>query len=320
MKVAICGASGGIGQPLSLLFKQNLPSGTTLALYDVVPAIKGVAVDLSHISTHVKLEYYQGDPKNPTNPEVDKALKDTDLVVIPAGVPRKPGMTRDDLFNINAGILKGLIEAIARNSPKAIIAIITNPVNSIVPIAVETLKQHGVYDPRKVFGISTLDVVRAQTFIGELKGIDPLQVHIDVIGGHSPETMVPILSQVKGVTFTEDEIKSLTTQIKEAGTVVVNAKEGAGSATLSMAYAGFRFGMSLVRALQGQTGIVECTYVPTDKVETGYFALPVELGKEGIVKIHDVPTNVSEYEQAQLKECIATLHKNVESGVKFVKA
>jgi len=320
MKVAVCGAAGGIGQPLSLLLKQNLPSGSVLSLYDVVPVVNGVAADLSHISTHVKLEHYLGDMKNAANPEVDKALKDADIVIIPAGVPRKPGMTRDDLFKINAGIVKGLIEAVARNCPKAFIAIITNPVNSTVPVAAEVLKQHNCYDPNRVFGVSTLDVVRAQTFIGELKGLNPLDVHIDVIGGHSPETMVPILSQVKGVTFTEDEIKSLTTQIKEAGTVIVNAKEGMGSATLSMAYAGFRFASSLVRALQGQTGIVECTFVATDKAETGYFALPVEIGKEGVVKVHDVPSQLSEYEQAQLKECVATLHKNVETGITFAKS
>jgi len=70
-------------------------------------------------------------------------------VVIPAGVPRKPGMTRDDLFNINAGIVKNLITGVAKYCPKAFVAIISNPVNSTVPIAVEVLKKHGVFDPKR---------------------------------------------------------------------------------------------------------------------------------------------------------------------------
>jgi malate dehydrogenase len=167
-----------------------------LALYDVVPIIKGVAVDISHIPTAVKVEHYLGDMKNPANEAVDQALKGADVVVIPAGVPRKPGMTRDDLFNVNAGIVKGLIAACAKNCPNACIAIITNPVNSTVPIAAEVLKSAGCYNPKKLFGVSTLDVIRAQTFIGELKNVDPSRVKIDVIGGHSAETMIPLFSQV----------------------------------------------------------------------------------------------------------------------------
>lgn len=97
--------------------------------------------------------------------QLDAALTGMDLVIIPAGVPRKPGMTRDDLFNINAGIVKTLIEAVARNCPGAIINIISNPVNSTVPIAAEVLKKAGVYDARKLLGVTTLDVVRANTFV-----------------------------------------------------------------------------------------------------------------------------------------------------------
>jgi len=317
MKVTVVGAAGGIGQPLSLLLKAQLPSGSTLSLYDVVN-VTGVGVDLSHVNTNVKLEYYLGDMKNPSNPEVDKALKDADVVIIPAGVPRKPGMTRDDLFKVNAGIVRDLIVAIAKNCPHAAIGIITNPVNSTVPVAAEILKKHNCYNPKKLFGISTLDIVRAQTFIGELKGTDPSQVQVDVIGGHSAETMLPVLSQVKGITFTADEVKKLDERIREAGTEVVNAKQGAGSATLSMAFAGARFALNLVHALQGKTGVVECAYVAVENMEVGYFGLPIELGKEGVAKIHPIPT-LNETEGARLKELIPILRGNIETGEKFAK-
>jgi len=317
MKVTVCGAAGGIGQPLALLLKQSLPSGSTLSLYDVVNIV-GVGVDLSHVNTNVKLEYHLGDMKNPNTPEVDKALAGSDIVIIPAGVPRKPGMTRDDLFKINAGIVRDIINSIVKNCPKACIGIITNPVNSTVPVAAEIMKKHGVYDPKRLFGVSTLDIVRAQTFIGELKDLDPTKIHVDVIGGHSAETMLPVLSQVKGVTFTDEEAKKLAERIREAGTEVVNAKQGNGSATLSMAFAGARFTMSLVRALQGETGVVECAFVPVENMEVGYFGLSVELGKGGISKIHPMPT-LNEHEHARLKELLPVLKGNIETGEKFGK-
>jgi len=315
MKVTLCGAAGGIGQPLSLLLKTQLPAGSILSLYDVVN-VAGVGEDIAHINTSVKVESFLGDMKNPQNEAVDKALSGADVVIIPAGVPRKPGMSRDDLFNINAGIVRDLINAIVKNCPNAFIGIITNPVNSTVPVAAEILKKGGVYNPKKLFGISTLDIVRAQTFIGQLKGVDPTKVQVDVIGGHSAETMLPILSHVKGITFTPEEEKSLNEKIREAGTAVVNAKAGAGSATLSMAFAGARFTNSLIRAIQGEKGIVECSFVQVEGLETEYFALPVELGKEGIVKYHPIP-KLNDYEQAQMKDLIPILKGNIEKGVQF---
>jgi len=317
MKIALIGAAGGIGQPLALLLKLQLPEGSTLALYDVVNT-PGVGVDLSHINTPVKLETYLGDMKNPNNPEIDKALSGAHIVVIPAGVPRKPGMTRDDLFNVNAGILKGIIESVAKNCPNALIGVITNPVNSTIPIAAEVLKAKGVYNPKKLFGISTLDVVRAETFVGESKGKNPLKLKIDVVGGHSPETMIPVFSALKDISFTQDEIVALTTRVKNAGTEVVDAKQGAGSATLSMAYAGARFVSSLIKGLQGEKNIVECSYVQVENMEVAYFAVPVELGKGGIEKIHPLPA-LNDYEKSQLKEAIPILKGNIEKGIQFGK-
>ena len=132
MKVTVLGAAGGIGQPLSLILKNNLPAGSSLSLYDVNPATPGVAKDLSHIPTDVTVEGFAGKDATP-------ALVGTDVVVIPAGVARKPGMTRDDLFNINASIVRDLVTTIGKTAPDAVIAIITNPVNSMVPLAAEVL-------------------------------------------------------------------------------------------------------------------------------------------------------------------------------------
>ena len=218
-KVAVLGASGGIGQPLSLLLKQS-PLVTQLSLYDLAHT-PGVAADLSHINTKAKVTGYIG-------PEQLKAsLEGVQVVVIPAGVPRKPGMTRDDLFNTNASIVRDLVDACAKTCPKAFIAIISNPVNSTVPIAAEVLKKHGVYDPNRVFGVTTLDVVRANTFVAELKGLDPATVNVPVIGGHAGITIIPLISRATpSVTFPQDQLEKLTARIQDAGTEVVKAKAG----------------------------------------------------------------------------------------------
>ncbi|CAH1163282.1 unnamed protein product [Phaedon cochleariae] len=308
-KVAVCGASGGIGQPLSLLLKIN-PLVSELSLYDVVHT-PGVAADLSHIETAAKVTGYNG-PEH-----LAEALKCADVIIIPAGVPRKPGMTRDDLFNTNAGIVKSLAECAAEVAPEALIGIITNPVNSAVPIVCEVLKKAGKLDPRRVFGISTLDIVRANTFIAQEKSLNPKDVNIPVIGGHSGITIIPLISRATpAVSFPEDKLKSLTTRIQEAGTEVVKAKAGAGSATLSMAYAGARFANSLLRGLNGESNVIEPAYVMSDVTEAPYFASPLVLGKCGIEKNLGLG-NLSDFEQDLLKKAIPELKKNIEAGVKF---
>ncbi|KRZ69869.1 Heat shock 70 kDa protein, partial [Trichinella papuae] len=210
MKVAVLGASGGIGQPMSLLLKM-CPLITHLALYDLVKTI-GVGADLSHLSTNAKISAHNG------KEQLKDALDGCDVVLIPAGVPRKPGMTRDDLFNTNASIVKELTEAVAKYSPKAMLCIISNPVNSTVPIAAEVLKKYGVYDYRRLFGVTTLDIIRANTFIAEAKSLDVKMVSCPVIGGHSGVTIIPVLSQCKpSVIFDEEEAKQLTRMTSKGG-------------------------------------------------------------------------------------------------------
>ncbi|XP_030373898.1 malate dehydrogenase, mitochondrial [Scaptodrosophila lebanonensis] len=311
-KVTVCGAAGGIGQPLSLLLKQN-PLVSDLALYDIVHT-PGVAADLSHIDTQSKTAGFIGAE------QLGDSLKGSDVVVIPAGVPRKPGMTRDDLFNVNAGIIRDISNSIAKNCPKALVAIITNPVNTCVPIAAEILKKAGVYDPKRLFGVSTLDVVRARAFIGHALGVDPQQVQIPVIGGHSGVTILPVLSQsqpqFKG---NQDAIEKLTVRIQEAGTEVVKAKAGAGSATLSMAYAGARFAGSLLKGLNGEKNVIECSYVQSNITEATFFSTPLVLGKNGLQENLGLP-KLNDYEKKLLEAAIPELKKNIQKGIDFANA
>ncbi|KAF9365459.1 Malate dehydrogenase, cytoplasmic [Mortierella sp. NVP85] len=312
-KVAVLGASGGIGQPLSLLLKQS-PRISHLSLYDIVNT-PGVAADLSHINTNSKVTGHV-----PKDDGLKAALTGCDVVVIPAGVPRKPGMTRDDLFNTNASIVRDLAEACAQHCPKAHILVIANPVNSTVPIVAEVFKKHKVFDPKRLFGVTTLDVVRASRFVAEVKKVKTEDAKITVVGGHSGVTIVPLLSQ-SGYDFTEEEVKALTHRIQFGGDEVVKAKDGTGSATLSMAFAGARFTNSLLEAIVGgKKGVVEPTFVKSDvfaKEGVEYFATNVELGPHGVEKIHPVG-KINKYEQGLIDAALPELKGNITKGNAFI--
>merc|ERR1712159_878519 len=171
-KVCVVGGGGGIGQPLSMLLSMD-PAVSHVSVFDMVGA-PGVAADLGHINSPAKvtghgmtLTEFKGDADGKGKVEdqdafqakaFDEALTGCDVVVIPAGVPRKPGMTRQDLFDLNANLNKNFAIAVARNRPNAFVAIISNPVNSTVPIFAEQMKKEGCYDPKRIFGVTTLDV------------------------------------------------------------------------------------------------------------------------------------------------------------------
>ncbi|MCI4387920.1 hypothetical protein PGIGA_G00079560 [Pangasianodon gigas] len=182
--------------------------------------------------------------------QLSAALKGCEVVVIPAGVPRKPGMTRDDLFNTNATIVATLVDACARTCPEAMICIIANPC--------------------------------------------------------TPK-----------VEFPPDQLSALTERIQEAGTEVVKAKAGAGSATLSMAYAGARFTFSLLDAMNGKEGVVECAFVRSEETECKYFSTPLLLGKNGIEKNLGLG-KLSAFEEKLVSEALAELKGSIKKGEDFV--
>jgi len=314
-KVTVLGAAGGIGQPLSMLLKLNTRV-TDLALYDIRGG-PGVAADISHVNTKSKVAGY-----NPTPEGLEAALKGSEVVLIPAGVPRKPGMTRDDLFNTNASIVRDLAKAAADHAPDANILIISNPVNSTVPITAEVFKSKGVYNPKRLFGVTTLDIVRASRFISEIKNTDPAQEEVTVVGGHSGVTIVPLLSQSNHPEIEGETRDKLVNRIQFGGDEVVKAKDGAGSATLSMAFAGARMADSLLRAAQGEKNVVECTFVESPLYKdqgVEFFSSKVTLGPNGVEKIHELG-KVNEYEEGLLSACIADLAKNISKGKSFVQS
>jgi len=293
-----------------------------LSCYDVV-GTPGVAADLSHIPTKASITGSlpsTGSWPPKSNDGLGEALSGADVVVIPAGVPRKPGMTRDDLFNTNASIVKTLVEGCAEFCPTAIIAVISNPVNSTVPIAAEILKAAGVYDPAKLCGVTTLDVIRANTFVAANAGMDPKDVDVTVIGGHAGITILPLLSQLKGKAggMSSDDIDALTRRVQFGGDEVVKAKAGAGSATLSMAYAGYLFTENVVRALNGEENIVQCAYVESTLTDAPYFASPCRFGKGGVEEVMPFG-ELSDYEKDWFDQMMPDLKKQIQKGIDFAR-
>ncbi|XP_016925733.4 uncharacterized protein [Drosophila suzukii] len=311
LKVTVVGAGGGIGQPLSLLIRR-CPGIDELALHDLSD-MKGIAADLSHVSQSGKVIAFTGDE------ELEPALTRADVVVVAAGMPRLPGMQRDHLMAANGCVAVKVATAVSKASPKALLAFITNPINMIVPTAAEVLKVHGTYDPRRLFGITTLDVVRSKKFIGDSMNISPDEVNIPVIGGHAGITILPLISQCQpGFKGGPKEVQELTHRIQEAGTEVVNAKAGRGSATLSMAYAGAHFVGSLLRGIGGQEGVIECAFVASELTDPPFFASPLELGKDGIKRYIPLP-QMSDSEKEALEKLLPILRKNAEEGIQFAK-
>ena len=169
-------------------------------------------------------------------------------------------VSRNDLLTANAPIVGELIEACARYCPAACICMISNPMNSLVPLAAAILKAHKVFDPRKLLGVMTLDTNRAEVFLAETCGYrDPTPVLIPIVGGHSAETMAPLFSQtVPLMAISEEQIdelimrwwhnivlqssQMLTTYagVQHGGREVFFAKGKEGTATLSTAWAAAR--------------------------------------------------------------------------------
>uniref|UniRef100_A0A1I8JSD7 Malate dehydrogenase, mitochondrial n=1 Tax=Macrostomum lignano TaxID=282301 RepID=A0A1I8JSD7_9PLAT len=319
-KVAVLGAKRRHrGQPLSLLLKQSASVSQLSSLYDYSAR---------------RVSGFDGPAS------LSDCLKGSRVVVIPAGVPRKPGMTRDDLFNTNAGIVADLITAVAKTCPKAMICIVTNPVNSTVPIAAEILKKHNAYDPRRLFGVTTtLDIVRSNAFVAEAKGLD-----VSKTPGEAVEWTLKQLSTTAAlageragdrraqrrhdhpsdqpggasVSFKAQDRETLTTRIQNAGTEVVNAKAGAGSATLSMAFAAEKFVDSVLQAIDGKRGVIECAFVESTVTEAPYFSTPLLLGRDGVEENLGLG-NLIEFEAKLLQAAMPELQQNIAKGVKFVK-
>mmetsp|Transcript_2028 Transcript_2028/g.3784 ORF Transcript_2028/g.3784 Transcript_2028/m.3784 type:complete len:344 (-) Transcript_2028:40-1071(-) len=320
-KVCICGGAGGIGQHLALLMATN-PRVKELSVYDLdvsmVPAA-GVAADLSHLEFPCEVKAYSlGVKERPILDLPKECLEGCSLVLVPAGVPRKPGQDRKDLMNINGNIAKMIVEACARHCPDAMIGLIVNPVNSVVPAMARLYEKKGL-DPLKIVGVTTLDVVRANKFVYEETGAPVDEINVPVVGGHAGKSILPLFSQEKSsASLPLEKRKALDIRVQDAGTEVVKAKAGKGSATLSMGYAGYLLGSAVLEGLAGNRS-TECAYVMSSVTDLPFFASPVTFGPSGIEKVHGLP-RLDTYETMRLQEAKALLKGEIQVGLDYAES
>jgi len=154
--------------------------------------------------------------------------------------------------------------------------------------------------------------------VANITGKHPSAIDVPVIGGHAGVTIMPVFSQdPSAATIPADKIPDLDKKTQDAGTEVVNAKGGKGSATLSMAYAGARLGKAVLAGMAGQRA-VECAYVKSDITDLPFFTSKVEFGRGGVVKVNPIGT-LNAYETQRLDEAKAQLKTEIETGLKYAK-
>ena len=228
-----------------------------------------------------------------------EATANSDVVVITAGLPRKPGMSRMDLIGVNAGIVRGVAENIAKHSPNAVVIVVSNPLDEMTMLA-----QIATGFPRnRVMGqAGMLDTARFTNFVAEKLGVSVGSVKTLTLGSHG-DTMVPVPSRctVDGVALSEklsaEEIEELVVRTRNGGAEIV-ALLKTGSAYYAPSAAAAR----MAKAVIEDSGAIMpvCAWVDGEYGISGvYLGVEAELGRTGIRKV--VETKLSESELAELK-------------------
>ncbi len=235
--------------------------------------------------------------------------QNSDIVIVTAGLARKPGMSRDDLQAKNAEIVSGIISEIIRFSPGAILIIVTNPLDVMSYLA---WKKSG-FDPKRVIGMAgVLDSARYAHFIANELGTSPKDVRAMVLGGHG-DSMVPVpdFSTVNGVPITQliskDRIEAINKRTREGGIEIVNLLK-----TGSAYYAPSSSAVAMAEAILLDSGRILpcCVYLEGQYgVRDTYCGVPVSLGQGGVKKV--IELKISSTDLAALQKSAADVKENI---------
>eukprot|EP00931_Biecheleriopsis_adriatica_P065012 TRINITY_DN39644_c0_g1_i1.p1 TRINITY_DN39644_c0_g1~~TRINITY_DN39644_c0_g1_i1.p1 ORF type:complete len:319 (+),score=70.90 TRINITY_DN39644_c0_g1_i1:198-1154(+) len=300
------------------------PRVVELSVYDLtiamVPA-EGIGADLGHIERRCKVKAYSLETTAKPVDHLKECLTGCDLVIVPVGVPSK-GRTKSDLLKINANIARSIVEATAQYCPDAVVGLIVNPLNSVVPAMAKLYEKAGK-DPMKIVGITSLDTVRANKFVHEETGVPIETINVPVVGGYSgtmpgPAAVALFSQDSTARKLPEKRVGELMQRVQEAGNEVLDAKKGKGSATLSMAYAAARFSQAVLAGLSG-VRTVEPALVKTD-VYPGleFFSTKVTFGPSGVEMAHPVD-KLSPKEQLQLDAAVKAMQDDIKDGLAYAQ-
>jgi malate dehydrogenase len=233
----------------------------------------------------------------------------SDIIVITAGFPRKPGMSRDDLLKANYDVVKGVVEAIVKLSPDSILIVVTNPLDAMAQAA---FKVSG-FPKHRVLGMAgVLDSARMSTFVARELNVSVENVHSFVLGGHGDD-MVPLArySTVAGVPITElipsDRLEAIITRTRKGGAEIVNLLK-----TGSAYYAPSAAAVEMVEAiLKDKKKILPCAvYLEGEYGINGLFVgVPVKLGTKGVEQILEIKLTADE--KAALDKSAASVRELV---------
>ena len=307
LKVAVIGAGQVGGTCAQRIVEKKLAD---VILVDIAEGLaKGKALDLGQAAS---IEGYNFKVEGGTDYSL---IKGSGVVIVTAGLARKPGMTREDLLTKNANIVKGIIESVREYCPDSIIIMVTNPLDIMTYLA---YKASG-FNSRNVFGMArVLDTARLKFFIAERLSVLPSEVEAMVLGGHG-DSMVPLVgyTKVNGRPVTEllpkDELEGIIQRTRDGGAEIVSLlKTGSAyyapsSAVCDMLDSVLKDKKELLPAsvyLDGEYGLKDI-----------YCGVPAKLGKDGIEEIVELKLSEEELQAlhksaAQVKEGVELLRKN----------
>src|SRR5690349_18826602 len=273
----------------------------TVVLTDIVEGKpEGLALDLNQSRPIEGFETKIVGATTGPNGSGDEAIEGSDVVVVTAGVPRKPGMSRMDLLDVNAKIVRGVAESVARYAPEAVIVVVSNPLDEMTAL---TQLASGFPHNRVLGQAGVLDTARFTHFVAEELGVPVSSVKTLTLGSHG-DTMVPVPSQctVNGKPLADmlsaEKIEELVVRTRNGGAEVVGLLK-----TGSAYYAPSAAAARMARAVAEDSGDVMpvCAWVEGEYGISGvYLGVLAEVGKEGVRKVVETP--LTDTELAALKE------------------
>ncbi len=284
-------AQKGLGDVILFDIVEDLPQGKTLDIAEA-SRVDGSSVNLSGTNTYTD-------------------IKDSDVVIITAGLPRKPGMSRDDLLATNAKIMKQVAEGVRDNAPNATVIIISNPLDAMVTL----FRKVSGFPHNRVMGqAGVLDSSRFSSFIAWELGVSVKDINAMVLGGHG-DTMVPLTryANVNGVPVVEllERKYGDAAKAKEVIDAMVERTKKAGGEVVKLLKTGSAFYSPAASAIQMAEAIVKdekrvlptCAYLDGEFGVDGYYVgVPAVLGANGVERVLELKLN--EEEQAQFDNSV----------------
>ena len=312
-KISLIGA-GQIGGTLAhLIGLKELVS--EVVLFDVAPGVaKGKALDIAQSSSVDGFDVkFKGTDKY-------EDIKDSDVIIITAGVPRKPGMSRDDLLGINLKIMKQVALGVKNNCPEAFVICITNPLD----VMVMAFQKYSKLPTNKVVGMAgILDSSRFKLFLSLELGVPVKEIDAMVMGGHG-DTMVPLprFTKVNGKMLNDlisegkisaDKVESINQRTRDGGAEIVKYLEK-GSAYYAPAASGVEMAISF---LNDEKKVLPCAAHLNGEygIKNVYAGVPVLIGNKGVEKIEEI--QLDEKEKKEFLNSVSAVEKLWEAAVKI---